>query len=143
LRWGFLYFMAKTFSYGKKEKLKSHKLMRELFSKGKKFTVYPVKVFYMEPAVLMDHPVKAGVGTSARHFKKAVDRNRIKRLLRETYRIEKFSLHEYLKSSGKQMVIFFLYVDKSMPEYMNLKTKMHLALNKLIKQLNETSAENT
>jgi len=117
--------------------------MQELFSKGKMFTVYPVKVFYMQPAVLMDNQVKTGVGTSTRHFKKAVDRNRVKRLLREIYRIEKLPLHEYLKSSGKQVVIFFLYVDKSMPEYPELKTKMHLALHKLMKQLNEASVENT
>jgi ribonuclease P protein component len=139
---GLLYYMAKIFSYGKEEKLKSRKVMQELFSKGKTFMVYPVKVFYI-PAVKLDHLVKVGVGTSTRYFKKAVDRNHIKRLLRETYRIEKLSLHEYLKSSNKQAVIFFLYVDKSMPEYSELKTKMHLALNKLIKQLNETSTENT
>jgi len=135
--------MAKIFSYGRNEKLKGRKLMQELFSKGKTFTIYPVKIFYMEPLIKLDHPVKVGVGTSTRHFKKAVDRNHIKRLLREIYRIEKLPLHEYLQSSGKQVVIFFLYVDKSMPEYSELKTKMHLVLHKLIKQLNETSTENT
>jgi len=135
--------MAKIFSYSKEEKLKGWKLVQELFSKGKTFTVYPVKVFYMQPDVKLNNAVKVGVGTSARHFKKAVDRNRIKRLLREIYRIEKIPLHDYLKSSGKQAVIFFLYVDKSMPEYSELKTKMHLALHKLIKQLNEAGSENT
>ena len=117
--------------------------MQELFSKGKSFTVFPVKVFYMEPGKQQDNVVKAGVGTSTRNFKKAVDRNRIKRLLREIYRMEKIPLQEYLKSSGKQITIFFLYVDKSMPEYAELKTKMHLALHKLVKQLNEETAGNT
>jgi ribonuclease P protein component len=135
--------MAKIFSYGRNEKLKSRKLMQELFSKGKTFTVYPVKIFYMQPDGELDHPVKVGVGTSTRYFKKAVERNRIKRLLREIYRIEKLPLHKYLNSSGKQVVIFFLYVDKSMPQFSELKTKIHLALHKLIKQLNEASAENT
>ena len=140
---GLFVLMAKLFSYGRAEKLKSRKLMQQLFSKGKTFSVYPVKVFYMQPAALLDHPVKAGVGASGKYFKRAVDRNRIKRLLREVYRTEKFPLHAYLSSSGKQVVVFFLYVDKSMPEYAELKTKMHLALHKLIKQLNEASAENT
>ena len=135
--------MAKIFSYGKAEKLKGRKLVQELFSKGKTFTVYPVKVFYLEPSVRIDHPVKVGVGTSTKYFKKAVDRNHIKRLLREIYRIEKLPLHDHLQSSGKQAVIFFLYVDRSMPEYAELKTKMHLAMHKLIKQLNEAGAENT
>ena len=117
--------------------------MQELFSKGKSLTVFPVKVFYMQPGKQQDNVVKAGVGTSKRNFKKAVDRNRIKRLLREIYRMEKIPLQEYLKSSSKQITIFFLYVDKSMPEYAELKTKMHLALHKLIKQLNEETAANT
>lgn len=134
--------MAKIFSYGREEKLKSRKLVQELFSKGKTFTVYPLKVFYMQPGKKPDHSIKVGVGTSTRNFKKAVDRNRIKRLLRETYRLEKNPLQDFLRSSGKQAAIFFLYIDKSLPEFSELKTKMHLALHKLIKQLNEAGTEN-
>ena len=135
--------MAKIFSYGKTEKLKGRKLVQELFNKGKTFTVYPVKVFYIQPEVKLDHPVKVGVGTSTKYFKKGVDRNSIKRLLREIYRIEKLPLHDHLHASRKQVVIFFLYVDRSIPEYAELKTKMQVALHKLTKQLNEAGAENT
>lgn len=135
--------MRKMFSYGKKEKLKRRKLLQNIFSKGKTFTVYPIKIFYLAAAEQLDFPVKTGVGVSRKYFKKAVDRNRIKRLLREAYRTEKVSLHEYLTGSGKQVLIFLLYIDKSLPEYPAIKTKMHVALHKLIKELNETSAENT
>src|SRR5689334_10500618 len=106
--------MTKTFSYSKKEKLKRRKLLEEIFSKGKTLTIHPVKVFYLQPSQALDFPVKAGVGVSSKYFKKAVHRNRIKRLLREAYRTEKILLHEYLNEQGKQVIIFLLYVDKTL-----------------------------
>jgi ribonuclease P protein component len=135
--------MAKTFSYGKEEKLKRQKLLEEIFSKGKTFTIYPVKIFYLQPSTPLDFPVKAGVGTSGKHFKKAVERNRIKRLLREAYRTEKVPLYEFLNATNKQVILFLLYVDKTLPVYVTLKTKMNLVISKLIKQLNEPAVENT
>jgi ribonuclease P protein component len=134
--------MAKTFSYCKKEKLKRRKLLEEIFSKGKTFTIHPIKVFYLHPSEALDFPVKAGVGVSSKYFKKAVHRNRIKRLLREAYRTEKILLHEYLNEQGKQVIIFLLYVDKVLPVYATIKTKVQFALTRLIKQLNETSTSN-
>lgn len=91
----------------------------------------------------LDFPVKAGMGTSSRNFKKATDRNRVKRLLREAYRVEKAVLTDYAKANQKQVAIFFLYIDKSLPEYMVIKSKMAIAIGKLIKQLHEMAAANT
>ena len=91
----------------------------------------------------MDFPVKAGVGTSSRNFKKATDRNRVKRLLREAYRAEKTALTDYASANQKQVTIFFLYIDKVLPEYTLIQSKMPLAIGKLIKQLHEVAAANT
>jgi ribonuclease P protein component len=135
--------MTKIFSYGKEERLKSRKLLQEIFSKGKTFTIHPVKIFYLQPDAPIDFPVKVGVGASGRHFKKAVDRNRIKRLLREAYRTEKSSLHEYLDNYNRQIIIFLLYIDKALPDYATLKIKMPLIVERLIKQLNEACTANT
>ncbi len=140
---GFFNCMPKIFSYGKNEKLKSRKLLEQVFSEGKSFTVFPVKVFYLKPNTPLDFPVKVGVGVSGKHFKKAVDRNRIKRLLREAYRTEKLALHKYLQEQNKHVVVFLLYIDKVLPEYAVIKTKMPLILERIIKQLNEASAANT
>ncbi|CAN5794633.1 hypothetical protein BH10BAC2_BH10BAC2_30130 [soil metagenome] len=136
-------YMANQFSYGKEEKLKSRKLTEQLFTQGKSFTVFPLKVFYMPVNEKLDFPVKAGVGTSSRNFKKATDRNRVKRLLREAYRAEKMGLIDYARTSQKQVAIFFLYIDKVLPEYALIQSKMPIAIGKLIKQLNEVAAANT
>ncbi|HEY6975206.1 MAG TPA: ribonuclease P protein component [Chitinophagaceae bacterium] len=135
--------MDKTFSYGRKEKLKGRKMIEQLFSKGKSFTVFPIKIFYLQPGTPLDFSVKAGVGVSARNFKKAVERNRIKRLLREAYRTEKLSLHLYLKEHNTQLIMFLLYTDKLLPDYAALKAKMPLLFEQLIKRLNEAGVANT
>src|SRR4051812_32311059 len=135
--------MPKIFSYGKNEKLKSRKLFEQIFSEGKSFTVFPIKTFYLKPDESLDFPVKVGVGASGKYFKKAVDRNRIKRLLREAYRTEKLLLHQYLQEHNQHIVVFLLYIDKILPDYTSLKTKMPLILERIIKLLNEAGTANT
>jgi len=130
---------AKQFSYNKKEKLKSRKQLEALFTAGNMFIVFPLKIFYKE-VELHDNVLKAGVGTSRKNFRKAVDRNRIKRLLREVYRLEKPRLLNSLTQNQKQIALFFLYVDKSLPEYNLLKEKMQQAIDKLIKNLDERAS---
>ncbi len=124
----------KPFSYNKKEKLKSRTQLEAIFASGKSFSVFPIKVFFLEADATQTERVKAGVGVSARHFKKAVHRNRIKRLLREAYRLEKQILHQQLNEQQKQFAIFFLYIDKEMPSYEVLRGKMKDAIEKLMKK---------
>lgn len=128
--------MAKTFSYNKAEKLKSRKLLEQLFAQGKTFLVFPIKVFYL-PITQAENEVlvQAGVGTSSRNFKNATDRNRIKRLLREAYRLNKLPLHNFLQEQEKSVAVFFLYIDKTLPQQNILQQKMPLVLDKLIKNL--------
>jgi ribonuclease P protein component len=118
-------------SYNAKEKLKSRKLLDRLFTEGRSFSVFPLKVFFMPLTEPVDHTVKAGVGVSAKHFRKAVDRNRIKRLLRECYRLNKQSLYASVTSKQKPVAVFFLYIGKELPDYLLLNQKMQAALQKL------------
>ncbi len=112
--------------------------MDELFTTGRSFSVFPIKVFYLNIKADAENPVKAGVGVSSRYFKKAVHRNRIKRLLRESYRLNKQPLYDFMMGREQQLAVFFLYVDKVLPEAGILKKKMPLLLERLKKELHET-----
>ncbi len=127
--------MAGTFSYNKFEKLKSRKQIEMLFAQGKSISSFPVKVFYLPVDHTPVHPVQVGVGVSARNFKKAVDRNTIKRRMREAYRLHKLPLHEHLMANQKSVAVFILWIDKQLPTTAALQDLMPGVLEKLIKQL--------
>ncbi len=119
--------MTKTFSFNKTEKLKSRKALEHLFSKGEKFLVHPFKVFY---SIKKDEKsiIHCGVGVSKKNFAKAVQRNRIKRLMREMYRLNKEELYKTVQH--KHIDFFVLYIDKNMPvdnNYLNEKMQKVLA----------------
>ena len=126
----------KAFGYHKKEKLKSRTELQAIFTTGKSFSVFPIKVFFIEKDTMdTTVPVSAGVGVSSRHFKKAVDRNRIKRLLREAYRLEKQPLLQAITVQSKTVSVFFLYLDKELPDYVLIREKMKEGIEKLIKKI--------
>jgi ribonuclease P protein component len=79
-------------------------------------------------------PVQAGFGAGSRHFKKAVDRNRIKRVCREAYRLQKQALLDHLGSRGLSMAVFFIYIGKDLPDYKTATGKMGVILQKLVKE---------
>ncbi len=126
---------AGNHTYSRSEKLKSRKVLSTLFTGGKTISVFPVKLFWMPAGNTTEQPVQAGVGVSARHFAKAVDRNRIKRLLREGYRLNKQPLLATLKTHEKQIAVFFLYIGKELPDHVILTEKMQQALTKLEEQI--------
>ena len=123
--------------------LKSRKLIEQLFAKGGTFLIFPIKVVFLLVEEPMDSPLKIGVSASSKKFKRAVDRNRIKRLVKEYYRVNKQPLHEFLNGNGKQVVVFFMYIDKALPENALLQRKMPLIIDKLINTLSESINQNS
>jgi ribonuclease P protein component len=124
--------MEKRFRFPKSERLKSRKQIDQLFEKGKGFSIFPVRVMYQFfPGDEQNNGLQIGVTASKRYFKKAVDRNRIKRLLREAYRLQKHDLQTQVKESGKRGLVFFLYTDKTIASFETVKTAVSKCLKKL------------
>ena len=123
---------VKRFGFGRKEKLKSRKQIEALFLNGKNFSVFPLRVTYqLLPSE--ETIVQVGVTAGKKYFKKAVDRNRIKRLIREAYRLQKDDLMEALKQTGQKGFLFFVYTDKTIASFSTIKGAMKKALNRLEK----------
>ena len=77
------------FTLGKKERLKSKKLIEKLYAEGKSIKVFPFRMVFLQVQHTSDFPFQVGFSVPKRNFKLAVSRNRIKRLMRETYRLQK------------------------------------------------------
>lgn len=122
--------MSKQFTLGKEERLKSQKQTELVFSEGKKFTLAPFRVYYLSIKDQLN-VLQFGVGVSTKNFKKAVDRNRIKRLAREAYRLQKKILEKKLIEANSYLTVFFIYTGKELPEYKDINDKIGKVLNKL------------
>jgi len=133
--------MGQRFTLGKDQRLKSRKRIERIFREGKSINVFPYRVYYMlensappgsaRPA----HALQAGFGVSSRHFKKAVDRNRIKRLTREAYRLNKGTLDQIVEQRKLSLSVFFIYTGKELPDHRLVSGKIVVALEKIGKEL--------
>ncbi len=118
-------------SFPKIEKLKSKKQIEQLFSEGKSISIYPLKLVYLKTKLETGKPIQTGVTVSKRNFKSAVKRNRIKRLLRESYRLNKHLVFNTLEG---EYAFMFLYLGREMPIYQELETNMIKVFQKLVKK---------
>lgn len=82
-------------------------------------------------------PAQAGFSVSARNFPKAVNRNRIKRLAREAWRLQKQPFYDFLVQQNLQIIIFFIYTGKELPSYGLFSDKFSVILERLKKELAE------
>jgi ribonuclease P protein component len=132
------------YTLGKTERLKSTKAIDQLFDKGKSFSVFPFKVMYLTNGITeSEFFLQAGFTVSSKKFKKAVDRNRIKRLMREAYRLQKNELQLLTQSKQLPLQIFFVYTGNELPMYNLIIEKMSSALSRLIKIIDEKSIIHT
>ena len=110
-------------TYPNIEKLKSKTTIDLLFSKGKSVSKFPLRLVYCPVELPNGESLKMGVSVSKKYFKKAVDRNYFKRILRESYRLNKQAL---LQNTNQKFAFMFFYQTKDRLTYqeINEKTKM-------------------
>lgn len=113
-------------SYPKVEKLKSRKLITQLFAEGKTLSVFPIKLIYLNVDD-QEVQIKAGVSVPKKNFKSAVKRNRIKRLLREAYRLNK-AIAGY--NTETKFAFLFIYLGKETLPFELVARKMQRLLDK-------------
>ena len=139
--------VRKQFTLGKNERLKSRKQIEQMFDIGKSFVVTPFRIYFILNSELPTSNKRSqlhfGVGASSKNFKKAVDRNRIKRLTREAWRLQKNELAEKVKASVKQLNVFFIYTGKELPDFTMVKDKVGVALKKLVDKIDESISQNS
>lgn len=130
------------FTFRKHEKLKSRKLIGKLFEEGKSVKKFPLRLVYLQTEHTSDSKIQAGFSVPKRNFKKAVDRNRIKRLMREAYRKQKPRLYDRVQ---QPYIFMFTFMGSTEPTYLEVEQKIQKVLalfNKAEKtQSNEASED--
>jgi len=124
-----------NFTYSKNERLKSKTTIGLLFSEGKSVSKYPLRLVYRQAEADSDEKIKIGVSVSKKYFKRAVDRNYFKRVLRETYRLNKHLLWDNIEEPYSFM---FFYQTKDRLSYEEINTKTIQLFQKFLLQVNKT-----
>ena len=121
-------------TYPKTEKLKSKTTIDLLFSEGKSVSKYPLRLVYVPIDLENEEQIKMGVSVSKKYFKKAVDRNYFKRVLRETYRLNK---HLLLENTEKKYGFMFFYQTKDRLTYQEINEKTIQLFQKFVASIKE------
>ncbi|MCL1943063.1 MAG: ribonuclease P protein component [Candidatus Azobacteroides sp.] len=127
----------KIHTFEKSERLSSKIVIDKLFSHGKSFTAYPFRIIYLSvpKEISVNAPLSVLMSVSKKKFKTAVKRNRVKRLMRETYRLNKQRLILDLQQKEINVAAAFIYLDQEIKEYTFMEKKMIEALAELSKRI--------
>jgi ribonuclease P protein component len=127
----------KTYTLRRHERIKSRKKIELLFREGKHLNLNPLNITYI---LTEEKGLQVGVGAGKRFFKKAVHRNKIKRLLRESWRLQKNVLAEKIQDSQKGLAVFVVYTGKEIPSFSEISSLVKQVLERLLTMI--TKEEN-
>lgn len=128
-------------TFGKAEKLCSEKAIERLFTKGDSFIAYPLRIVYFieegedEETDGRNKLPSILINVSKKKFKRAVKRNRVKRLVREAYRLNKSLYSRLLEDKNKRIDIAFLYLKNELPTYEEIEKAIIKAANILTERI--------
>lgn len=129
---------AIKFTLNKTERLSSRKIIAGLYESGFFVSKYPIRINYLfTPLPVPGMHLQGMVSVSKKKFNKAVDRNRIKRLLREVYRHKKHQLYNRLEEQNKFLAIGIIFTGTQMIDYWEMETVFNKVFNKLLAAIDE------
>lgn len=122
-------------TFTKAERLKSEKRVRELFEKGLSVDAPLFRIIYLPVEEPLPFPALAAFSASKRNFPRAVDRNRIKRIARAVYRMQKDALYTILNEKKMCIVLMILFTGKQVPVFKQVERNLSAALQILKERL--------
>jgi len=122
--------MQQRFTFPKKERLSNIKQIDKLFVEGKSMFVYPFRMLYL-PVEESDVPVQVVFSVPKRSFKQAVQRNLIRRRMKEAYRLNKHLFYESIGQKNMHLTLVMIYVAKEIKDYKTIEKGIKRAMNKM------------
>lgn len=125
------------FTFPKKEKLCGDIRIGKLFSEGNAFIVYPLRIVYKLSEEKSDTQVKVLISVPKKKIRKAVDRNRIKRLIREAYRLNKTEFIAAINEEKCNLHLAITYVSDKEADFSMIREKIRLALPRILSTIKD------
>ncbi|MHA4894891.1 ribonuclease P protein component [Pedobacter sp. PWIIR3] len=120
-------------TFNKEERLCSKKLLDLLFKDGSSFLLYPFRVSYLPIEAIHPYPAQVVINVAKKRYKRAVDRNLIKRRTREAYRLQKeLQLYSSISVSGRLVLLSIQFVGKKIYDFSFFEKKLALVMKKLV-----------
>lgn len=127
--------MTPNHSFSKSEHLCGEKRITRLFTQGDAFIAYPLRVVFLIEAKSDVESASILVSVPKKRFKRAVKRNRLKRIMREAYRLNKQAIIDKLEEKQLQLHVAFNYVSDDELDYATIENKMKISLQRLIDKI--------
>nr|MBC7612907.1 ribonuclease P protein component [Pseudopedobacter sp.] len=128
---------SKIYSFQKEERLCSKKLLKKLFNSGSSFLLYPFRVTWIHSSSLdQDFPVQLLTAVPKKRFRSSVDRNAIKRKIKEAYRLSK-GQYLYPELQNNKILLSLNYVGNQIHDFDFIQKKLLATFSLLLKKLEE------
>lgn len=133
--------MSTEFTFHKEERLCSKQAIDKLFANGRPCFSYPLKLVWLPADAITghDYPCQILFAVPKRHFKRAVIRNRIKRRMREAYRLNKDGWYKTLRQNGTTLTLLLLYTPKEELDYSTIEKGLIKGLRKIQNEVGQVS----